>query len=679
MILLDRHGDAVFELSLDTVTALREQIFKALDFAKSERQSIEAEWEEFYKLYRIEKDERKIIFETQFTPFCKLSSTSIAVRRLLRSIVRALLPYARPFDINLVGSGQQEGEGLAEDTTHSLQTVKKRMNLIDYQLFERNRFRDKAKQIVLQYLLYGVSPVRTYWFTPREKAYTLEGNKTVQRYLPSDGYPVVEPVNVARFYVYPHNIETLDTARYIFEFGVQTKDYLRALAKEGHVSDEQLEHAFDQPSQGTDVQGYGLPGSSETVAVGFEFFSVSKEPMLRKLGIREADFNKEGAYAVTLDVWMRSDVDGDGVDEWVNIFYVNGTPVRSWLSKLPWQHPYLVARANELPGEFYQHSIVRIGARLQYVAENILSVLLNHLKVHGLNTLRISRLSGEDVQLGVDKPVKMDPDGVEPLVFPDRVRSLLAVLGQIENWGRSAIDGFVGQAVGTAQRGARTKGGLALMAEDAQSGVVELASSLETQLFEPIIKRLDQMNLYYLQGLQEDYTFPTRNGKEDTVPDRFTEQETISPTELLERPKVEHRWMGSMRLLSESAVADGLFTFAGIASKADPQKVEIDQVALLQKIYGILVSQAEAERIVKPAKKSLDNSAQSILNMGGESAGGGPLGQEGLPGGIPSGQTGPPQTGQGGGGTPENLRYRPGKGGMKSMTTPEPGSIGAGI
>lgn len=606
------------------VEQIRGMATEWLDKAMSERSSIESQWEEFTKLWNVEYDPSKDFFKLPYSSFTKLPSVAISIKQLCQRVEKLILPATRPFDAKLVSD-------IAE-TKEIEQQIKNRVALIDYQLMKLNDFRNRVAHIVKQYILYGVSPIKIFWYRNQKKIY---GNNNTPLYVVDTSYPKVTPISIFNFYVYPASVDDIENASAIFEISLQKKAFLKRMAAQGYIDANSLEVAFKNV--------YGSKHSSSAdIIPGFGFINsgkISNSP-LKRMKIDPKDYGEQGEYAVTVDTWVKFDVDNDGFEEWLNLVFVNNAIVRSVIDTSNLGPPYIVARVNELPHQFYQHSVPRFGFKLQYLAEAMLGLLVKNAERSAGSYIGTTGLFGEELTLSPDRLIKVPSrDSLFPLEFPDRLRSVLAALGQIDAYVREVVGGYVaGSRLGTTQRGARTLGGMGLLVEEAQNLAVEIAQDLENQMLVKILERMDKLNSLYIRNTVEfmDRRTGTPNGL-PLIGEVFTEKRELSPSAFSPDFRITYNWLGSLRILSETAMVDGLISFLQIASKSEgiiTPKVKLDIISVLRRIYGAFTSFTEAEKVIQEVPENSEVS-ESLAGQGvlpNEALLGIPGGLEGLEG-----------------------------------------------
>jgi len=570
------------------IETIKREFKKVLVDAPEKRRKIEAEWLEFKNIFTMQHDRNKEIFRGKYTSLSKMPTPRRSINRIVEVIEKNLFPYTRAIEgMPLIVRAEGEDDESYKQRLNQLKAaVKRHGSLIEYQLFELNKIRKRARPIILQYLLYdlGVAKVGPKLHTQQVFANNQIGLR--QMIMPS-----VAPVDIFRWYVWPDAISEKEQAKWIYEWSVQRTSFLKLQENLGHYRN--IDKALSKATYDSMFDTTTQEGGYQT-HLGADVGARANRKWYRRyqgnVNLDNSFFKKDGGYVFVFDGYYKEDIeyyDGngkfhpkDGVLETVNFVFVNGEIV---MAKLVEEDPYLDCRSNGLPNEYYQQPKMRSIHRLLYMEESAFSQFMEHL----------SRLGGIihilDPNSGVNQVEDFKPERVlslSPQMYQqhhvqDNTRGFLVGLGQIEAIIREELSDVPATEakMGTPGRAQRTKGGMEMMAEKAAFASLRETMNLEDRIFKPILEQFYKMN----RNIDSDMFIQTGyGGPEGELSSSGYGYENIIVTPSDIKTAANFKWLGSMRVMSEARLADGLRELIMASSKYPEELVKIDHVTLLR-------------------------------------------------------------------------------------------------
>jgi len=571
----------------ELMSTIKKEFEQVIIEAPQRRQSIEAEWREFRNIFTLRHDEGKEIFRSRYSKFSKMPTPKRAISRLVEVIEKNLFPYTRAVEgmpISVRAEGESDDQ--YKERLNALKaSVKRHSSLLEYQLFEQNQIRRRARPIILQYLLYdlGVAKVGA----KLEAQHVFSDNQVGLKKLVM---PTLSPVDIFRWYIYPDAVSEKSQAKWIYEWSVQRTSYLRLQEKLGlyHNVDRALSsESYRDMFETTTDQGsfHTHLGADAGARANRRWYTRYQS----KVALDNTFFRKDGGYVFVFDAYYKEDIeytDGtgihhprDGIMETVNFVYVNGEIVSARLVE---NDPYLDCRSNGLPNEFYQQPRMRNIHRLLYMEESLFSQMMEHSSRLGGVVHNIDPSTGinsiEDFK--PERVINIPPGSYAQHQIQDSTRGFLTVLNQLESLIREELaDTPATEAkMGVLGRGARTKGGMEMMAERAAFTSLRETMTLEDRIFKPALDKFYKMN----RDIESNVFIQVNHGDDSSMGSIGYGYENVVVTPRDIQTAANFRWLGSMRIMSEARIADGLKELMMVSSKYPEELVKVDHVALLR-------------------------------------------------------------------------------------------------
>jgi hypothetical protein len=576
------------------------------------RGDIEKQWDENRALFEMRHDTNKVLTQSRFNPMAKLPTVPRAIKRMVRTVKRNVLPYTRPFEPQPI-IPPDEPDNVRESITMG---ANRHAQLLEHQLFTQSNLRKRSSSIILQYFLYGVSVIKVI---AKRKIDTEFIDGRMERIL--SVIPDFEPVDIYRWYVYPDKISDVSKSKYVFEWNVKRIATMDSMARAGFVNKLKLEEALDKDpyeegisfmeKSGTTRNAYSVRASEEAnrkakiISARANRGAHEKiDPIDRKL------LGRKGGYCIPFDGYYFEDVDitykdrngntvhleKDGMLETIHFTYMNNEIISMNLVK---EHPYLIYRVDDLPNQFYQHGAVRHVQRLNILSEGILVQALENLEDAS------GRVERHDHRTGVKPAEKLNritriyaPQGAfEVFKTPDVSRSSSAMLALLESFSRESLGDTPPTAsnVSARSRGSRTEGGMELLTMEAMQAILEDSMKFEEDILVPLVNRYSEIN----RQIQRNITVPLERGTVGELGTMGLGHETI-----IVRPEdiaisSTFKWLGSIRVVSETRLMENAMNFIALVSKLPPGEADIDMVRILRQAWSVAFGQKDAEQIIR--------------------------------------------------------------------------------
>lgn len=571
--------------------------------AMDKRANIEKQWNEYKDIFDMKHNPEKEVYESRYSSIAKIPTASNSLKKLARAVRRNVLPYTRPFE------PQPSGTDDVMAYEESLERANRHAKYIEYQMFDTktNNLRKRILPYITQYILYGLAVARirhSHHVTTR----SVNGIQVKEESL----MPAIDFIDIFRWYIYPDKISDIMSAKLIWQWSVVRNARLKAMEKKGYYKN--VDKALDMGEQLADGRMENTTTSnSYTINLGQEANKAAKTRSARtnsgpmdRLDIDRELLTREGGYSIIHEGYYIEDVaytDADGVKhdrdgelEIVNFVYCNGEIIQA---RIVDELPYLITRVDDLPNEFYQHSSVRPIFRMLYIEEGLLAQTLQQVEVMGAVLARFDSRNGTPPPKKITPITIFDapPGGFELFRISDTSRNNINTLGLLDSSIRESLFSSppTDSNVNMRSRGSRTKGGMQQMAEDALQSIIEESMKIEDTLLIPMVEKFHKLN----QRIDEDQMVQVPSGTKGELGALGYGHENIKiAPEDIQTP-ASYRWLGSMRVISESQLSQNAANFLAIASRYGEDQVNVDIVRILRGLYSTGFGQKDAEQVIK--------------------------------------------------------------------------------
>lgn len=574
------------------------------------RENIEKQWKEFQRIFTISHDENKEMISSRFAKLAKIPSASRSLKKMVRAIKRNALPYNRPFEPQVIGANMMEEEA----RNQAVKQANRHGGLIEHQMFNINKLRQRIPQSILQYILYGLTVAKVSQKHFMENV--IADNKMHRREVIS---PYVDFLDIFRWYIYPEAISDIDAAKWMFEWSVVRTAKLRKMEKLGFLKN--VNNAIENAStilnpnnitKSTTNTGYNIKVGDETNRFAKEQASRASKGLADSLNIDMNLLSKDGGYSLIYDGYYREDVgfttlEGqqfkeDGEIENIRFVYCNGEIL---MARVEPDHPYIVCRADDLPNQFYQHSDTRAIFRLLYIEESILCQALENVERAGGKTTRYDSRMGASAQK-TEKPynqIDAPKDAYEEFYSQDTSQNGIKMVSFLESIIRENLNDSppTQSNVNARSRGSRTEGGMELLTQDAMQTVLEETMKYEDCILVPLVNKFHKAN----QAIKQDLLIKTERGDFGDLAHTGMGygQITVTPKDI--QIPAEYKWLGSVRIISETRLMENAMNFLAILSKVPLDTVDIDLVRILRKIWTVAFGQRDADLVIKESGNNI--------------------------------------------------------------------------
>lgn len=609
------------------VTKLKSDFELTLPTIIKNREKIEKQWKEFQRIFTISHDENKEMIASRFSKFAKMPTISKSFKKMVRAIKRNTLPYNRPFEPQVIGANMMEEEARNE----AVKQANRHGSLIEHQMFNINKLRTRISPSILQYLLYGLTVVKVSQKHMMDNIIS-EGKMFKNEVIS----PYVDFLDVFRWYIYPEAISDIDASKWMFEWSVVRTAKLRKLERLGFLKNvnNAIENANDiinpnNITKTTTTTGYNIKVGDETNRFAKEQANRTSQGLANSLNIDMNLLSKDGGYSLIYDGYYREDISfttlagqkfkKDGDIKNVRFVYCNGEIL---MARVEPDHPYIVCRVDDLPNQFYQHSDARAVFRLLYLEESILCQALESFERASGKTTRYDSRMGASAQK-TEKPynqVDAPKDAYEEFYTTDNSQGGIKIAGFLESVIRENLNDSppTNSNVNARSRGSRTEGGMELLTQDAMQTVLEESMKYEDCILVPLVNKFHKAN----QAIKQDLMIKTERGDfgELAHSGMGYGQEVVRPTDI--QVPAEYKWLGSVRIISETRLMENAMNFLAILSKVPLDSVDIDLVRILRKIWTVAFGQRDADLVIKEAGNNIPidllMQAMQMMVQGGE-------------------------------------------------------------
>jgi hypothetical protein len=570
------------------------------------RTSIEKQWKEFQRIYTISHDENKEMISSRFSKFAKMPTASRSLKKMVSAIKRNALPYNRPFEPQVVGQNMMD----EETRNQTVKQANRHSGLIEYQMFDINKLRQRIPQSILQYILYGLTVAKVSQKHFMENV--LIDGEMIRKEVIS---PYVDFLDVFRWYIYPEAISDIEASKWMFEWSIVRTAKLRKLERMGFLKNvnKAIENSGEiinpnNLSNTSTNRGYNIKVGDETNRFAKEKASRASGGIASALGIDVNLLGENGGYTLIYDGYYREDIGfttlkgqqfkEDGEIENIRFVYING---EICMARVEPDHPYIVCREDDLPNQFYQHSNMRSIFRLLYIEESILCQALENLeRASGKTTRYDSRMGASATK--TEKPYNQidAPAGAyEEFFSQDTSQSGVKMVGFIEGLVRENLNDSppTNSNINARSRGSRTEGGMELLTQEAMQTVLEETMKYEDCILVPLVKKFHKAN----QLIKNTMLIKTDRGDlgELAHSGMGYGMEEVSPDDI--KVQAEYKWLGSVRIISETRLMENAMNFLAIISKIPLDTVDIDLVRILRKVWTVAFGQRDADAVIKEA------------------------------------------------------------------------------
>lgn len=591
------------------------------------REAIEKQWKEFQRIFTISHDENKEMIASRFSKFAKMPTISRSFKKMVRAVKRNTLPYNRPFEPQVIGANMMEekvrNKAVAQANRHG--------GLIEHQMFNINKLRTRVTPSILQYLLYGLTVAKVSQKHFMENI--IADGKMHKREVIS---PYVDFLDIFRWYIYPEAISDIDASKWMFEWSIVRTAKLRKMERLGFLKN--VNNAIENASQilnpanitkSTTNTGYNIKVGDEMNRFAKEQASRASKGLADSLNIDMNLLSKDGGYSLIYDGYYREDVgfttkEGqqfkqDGEIENIRFVYCNGEIL---MARVEPEHPYIVCRVDDLPNQFYQHSDARAVFRLLYLEESILCQALENAERASGKTTRYDSRMGASAQK-TEKPynqVDAPKDAYEEFYTKDVSQGGIKIVGFLESVIRENLNDSppTNSNINVRSRGSRTEGGMELLTQDAMQTVLEESMKYEDCILVPLVNKFHKAN----QAIKQDLLIKTERGDfgELAHSGMGYGQMTVTPDDI--QIPAEYKWLGSVRIISETRLMENAMNFLAILSKVPLDSVDIDLVRILRKIWTVAFGQRDADLVIKESGNNIPiellMQAMQVMIQGGE-------------------------------------------------------------
>ena len=254
-----------------------------------------------------------------------------------------------------------------------------------------------------------------------------------------------------------------------------------------------------------------------------------------------------------------------------------------------------------MPNQFYQHSDARAIYRLLYIEESILCQAFENLERAAGKTTRYDSRMGASAQK-TEKPYNQidAPAGAyEEFFTKDTSQSGVKMASFLESIIRENLNDSppTNSNINARSRGSRTEGGMELLTQDAMQTVLEESMKYEDCILVPIVNKFHKAN----QAIKQNILVKTERGDsgELATAGMGYGQQIVTPDDI--QVQAEYKWLGSVRIISETRLMENAMNFLAILSKVPLDSVEIDLVRILRKIWTVAFGQRDADQVIKEA------------------------------------------------------------------------------
>ncbi len=570
------------------------------------RENIEKQWKEFQRIFTISHDENKEMVNSRFSKFAKIPTASRSLKKMVRAIKRNALPYNRPFEPQIVGQNMMD----EQIRNKAVQQANRHGSLIEHQMFKINKLRQRIPQSILQYILYGLTVAKVSQKHFMENV--LDNGNMYRKEVLS---PYVEFLDVFRWYIYPEAISDIDASKWMFEWSVVRTAKLRKLEKMGFLKNvnKAIENASEivnpnNLTRSSTNAGYNINVGEESNRFAKEQASRAAKSQAGSLGIDMNLLGKDGGYNLIYDGYYREDIGfvtengqtfkQDGEIKNVRFVYVNG---EICMARVEPDHPYVACRVDDLPNKFYQHSDTRAIFRLLYIEESVLCQALENLERAAGKTVRYDSRMGASAKK-TEKPYNQidAPAGAyEEFFTQDVSQSGIKMAGHLESMIRESLNDSppTNSNVNARSRGSRTEGGMELLTQEAMQTVLEETMKYEDCILVPLVDKFHKAN----QLIRNTMMINTNRGDNGSLAHAGMGYgiETVSPADI--QIPAEYKWLGSVRIISETRLMENAMNFLAILSKVPLDTVDIDLTRILRKVWTVAFGQRDADMVIKEA------------------------------------------------------------------------------
>lgn len=579
------------------IEKIKREFEAVVPIAVNKRQEkIEPQWKEYKDIFEGVHNENKELFKSRYTKYAKDPSVQKALKRLISSIKRNVLPYDRPFEPYPVRAVEKE------EFERLMESAEKQARFLEYQIFDINKIRERLIVFITQYVLYGIAVAKTY--KKLVNLFSVLEDGTISRI--ERLVPAVDFVDIFRWYIYPDTISSEDNAKWMWEWMFVRTAKIRAFARSGIYDKAAVEAALSGGS-GLISDAEKSEAPTRKTAVGYELGRTGgKATTARPDALIDPMFlEKDGGYSAVYEGFYLEDVEytdksgkrhkEDGRLERISFTYLNGEIVRAEIVN---DHNYIITREKNLPNQFYQASYMNPVYRPLYLSEGLYAQGLEHLENSSVVFMRY------DPRFGTKMPKTLTPitsiaagqGAFDIQKAQNNTPQFMQMMALTQSGIRESLHESQPSVtnVSMRSRGQRTKGGMDQNREEAFEGILQISAKIEDEFFIKLLKSFHSMN----EELQDSLVFPSKRKGVGSAYDNVV----ITPQDI--KVKSTYKWLGSARVETEKRVSEGIPNIYALFSKLDIEGlgVEIDHMHLIREYIRTALGIRNADHIITRMK-----------------------------------------------------------------------------